>query len=322
MVGVIDAPGPVPGETVEELRLHLRKSHPTSEQGQLISGLTRESKQQTFARLASDPPQVIATLGPANVATVMQSPWPSTRILFAGVGEHGIEVLRRQLQAPLEGGVIETCPLETLLLLVGKVAPGARRLGWIKPAADPLSGSLWSALLVAVEARGQSIERFDLSESNQPALASFVDSHDAMLLLYPMADLGLRKASLQGVIGRHRPLFACDAASVAAGAVAGITADAQQIGEALGKLSGEALDQKPPRQIIVESGLIAANLQSACFAGVDLPPEMIARAIVYEKSFDCPPTTPPATSHWQVLLLGTLGSGLLALVASRARWLR
>jgi putative tryptophan/tyrosine transport system substrate-binding protein len=313
---VITGPGPVPGETVEELRLHLRRRFPAAQQSQRHAGGDGTKLGDALDRAFEGSPEVVIPLGNTLTEGALGRPPCGSKIVFMGLSEH----FEPQLPGGGRGaaaGVIDACSVESLVRLARRLKPGATRLGWVFPLGDPFPGAAAATLGAAADEVGMTAEPLAVSAADLGAAEALARRVDAVLMLYPPRDLELRKGLIRAVLGGGRPLYTCDSASVGAGATAGLVADPQQVGEATGKLVADVLEGKaaPGARIRVQSGFLAVNLKSACVAGVEVPEGMLEKAIVYEKGYVCPPRPAPAPaphrgrSPW---LLGLAGAAVAA----------
>lgn len=310
MVAVQERAGGASAAIFEELRIHLHRTHPKARLRVVESGREPREQEQALAALEQAPPAVLVVAGSGLLQRTRGRPWPRTRALSVGVSEHGS--LRGQ-------GVVDGCPPEALVLLPRKMLPGARALGWIHDAREPVAGAFHAAMIAAAASGGFSIERVDARAPG--ALAAAARRLDALLLPSPLLDETLHRSALQVAQGAGRAIFSCDREGVAAGVTAGLVTDPQQVGETIGALVAEALDGKEGRVVRVEMGRIAVNLGGACAAGAKASAELLSHAEVFEKDTVCPEKVAPEPRRggWWALALGSLVVAAGALRLRRKR---
>jgi ABC-type uncharacterized transport system substrate-binding protein len=320
---VIDTPGPVPGEIAEELQAHVRPTHPGVVFSQLLGRGSPASRAETLRGALAERPEVLLTLGAPVFQAVPRGDRNGVELLFLALPEHQLRSL--EARGPVGSGVVAGCPLDALLRLARQLGPAARRMLWVLPREDGPQGPLLAAARAAAGEVGLQLDPADAAPGEREPLAQAARASDGAILPYPPTDNELRREIIQAVVGAGRPLFACDSASVGAGATAGLTTDPQRLGEVAGQLTSDALDHRltGPTRPLVEGAVVVLNRRSACLAGVTIPAGMAERGVVYEKSHVCaaPPPPPPAPARLPRALGGVAlaAAGLLALLARQGR---
>ncbi|MCU0655788.1 MAG: ABC transporter substrate-binding protein [Polyangiaceae bacterium] len=289
---------------VDELRIHLERSHPKATFRARIASPQGEE----LGLLAQNPPAVLVTVGLALARQALALPWARARLVPVGLPEHSPEARDPRL-AP----VVERCPPDTLLRLVRKMSPGARELRWVSEP-ESAAGPLAATLSAAAPASG-----FSLTPSGSDLAWEGVQG---VLLPVPLVAPGAQGKLLGEARARKVPVFGCDRGSVAEGATAGLVTDPQQMGEAAGRAVAAKLEGKEPRGEAVEMGNIAVHRGAACEAGAVVSDGVLRHGVIFEKEASCAPPArapTPGQGRWWALALGGLGSVVGAAAVLRLR---
>jgi putative ABC transport system substrate-binding protein len=216
-------------------------------------------------------------------------------IVFMGVTDPVGAGVAQSLDAPgIATGSSDLCPFAGLLAVVRQVLPAAKTLGLpYNPTDEP-----------AVFGRTQLLKlapRFGFSISDQQVtspselstqvrgLATRVDAviigADNLMMENPAA---VASAALES----GKPTFACDTASVQAGAVAGVSVSYKEVGVLAGQLAIKVLGGEPAGKLpvaVLGEGGIAANTEAACRDRVTIPVGVLAKATdLAPPNFKCP----------------------------------
>lgn len=244
------------------------------------------------AGLAAHPTLLAPITTPISIIAVQEARG-ATPIVFMGVTDPVGAGVARSIERPgLATGSSDLCPFDKLLSTARLAMPGARTLGLpYNPADQP--AVFGRRRIHQLAARygftivDQQVTSADELGTAVGALAARVDAvviaADNLMMENPTI---IVNAAQQ----RGKPTFACDSASVDAGAVAGVSVNYRQVGDHAGTLAvrvlrGERAGDLPVA--VISTGNVAVNMRGACLARVDVSRIIAAGATAVNRDYRC-----------------------------------
>jgi putative ABC transport system substrate-binding protein len=294
-IGIVyTAPHPVINEIIDGLKEVVLAAFPKATFIERhASGNPAEYGNTVLAVLGQEPTILVPITTPIAKIAVEQARG-RIPVVFAGVTDpRGAQIVDTLDHPNRATGSSDVCPFQALLKLTREVLPEAKKLGLpYNPTDEPAVFGFDQFTKLAPSFGFSIVSRQVTSRDELPTdvrgLASRVDAiligPDNLMMENP--DLVASAARLEG-----RAAFACDAASVEKGAVAGIGIEYRNVGKAAGELAVKVLNGAKPGALpvaVLNSGSVIVNKKAACLARVPLRIELLQRAKVVERGYQCP----------------------------------
>lgn len=294
-IGIIyTAPHPVINEIIAGFKDVVGKRFPNAKFAERhADGRPEQYGVAVLATIGNEPDLLVPITTPITQLTVEQSRG-RIPIVFMGVTDPvGAGVARSLDQPKLATGSSDLCPFSALLKITRKMLPKADVLGLpYNPTDQPAVFGRGQLIALAPTYGFSVVDRQVTSASELPievrGLASRVDAiilaADNLMMENPT---GVATAAAE----EGKPTFACDTASVEAGAVAGVSVKYRAVGEAAGERAVRVLSGEDPGQIpvgVLSSGGIAVNRQAACQNNILLKEDIVRSSInIFHPDFKC-----------------------------------
>ncbi len=268
-----------------------------------------------------DRPQVLVPITTPITKLAVDGARRRIPVVFMGVTDPVGAGVAVSIEKPeVSTGSSDLCPFSALLELARKTLPNAKSLGLPYNPTDQPAVFGRSQLISIAPKYGFTIVDRQVTAASElstvvKGLAQGVDgviiAADNLMMENPAAVAS--SAREQG-----KPTFACDKASVEAGAVAGVGVEYKDVGRLAGEravrvLKGESAGSIPVA--VLSSGSIVINKRAAC--AFDLP---IARSVdragtvVLHFAEECPPARAPDTVGTGIYWLVGGGAGICVLI--------
>ena len=288
------APHPVIDSIIVGFQNVVRETYPDARFLIRHSGGNEAEYGNTVAAALQASPVLLAPITTPIAIIAEKEARQRTPIVFMGVTDPVGAGLAASIERPgWSTGSSDLCPFEPLLQLTRTLFPQARTLALpYNPSDQPARFGREQLQALAPELGFEVIDRQVTSASelrfNVTALAGQADvlviAADNILMENPRL---VSDAATQA----GTPTVACDVVSVREGAVAGVSVNYREVGEAAGMRAVRVLRGEPAGSIpvgVLRTGEIALNLEAACRVGIEIDAELIARATIVENvDFDC-----------------------------------
>jgi putative ABC transport system substrate-binding protein len=217
-------------------------------------------------------------------------------IVFMGVTDPVGAGVARSIDAPqIATGSSDLCPFASLLDVTRTVLPTAKVLGLPYNPTDEPAVFGRSQLLALAPAHGFSVVDRQITSATELSteIRNLALRTDAIIIAADNLMMENPTAVSEAALEAAKPTFACDSASVKAGAVAGVSVQYRQVGELAGKRAIDVLKGMNAGSLpvaVLNSGGIAVDLKASCLARVKLPQALITDATdVFDKDYKCNP---------------------------------
>jgi putative tryptophan/tyrosine transport system substrate-binding protein len=216
-----------------------------------------------------------------------------TPIVFMGVTDPVGATVARSIETPgIATGSSDLCPFDALLSLTRKAFPAARTLGLPYNPADQPAVFGRSELRRLASAAGFEVRDRQVTDATELrfAVTSLANESEVIVIAADNIMMENPGAIVEAAAAQGKPTVACDAASVTAGAVAGVSVDYRDVGEAAGAIAVRVLQGEAPGNIpvsVLRDGGIALNLNAACRLRVPLDSSVRASAVRTIGTPDC-----------------------------------
>ncbi len=233
-------------------------------------------------------PDVLAPITTPIAQIALKEAPPSLPVCFLGITDPIGAGLVPSLDHPGKcTGVSDLAPFGATLDFMRQIVPSVKTLGM--PYSPDEQPALFARDQVTALAAAHGIRvdaRPVVSKDDLPALIrELVRSSDALLI---GSDNGMFEAApviVKTALDSRKPVFAGDSTSIKAGAVGGYTVDYSDVGRQGGSLAVRVLRGEKAGDIpivVLKSGVLELNAQSASQLGITFPPAMrqAARTVV------------------------------------------
>lgn len=215
-------------------------------------------------------------------------------IIFMGVTDPVGAGVARSLSAPeIATGSSDLCPFDGVLDISRQLLPNAKTIGLPYNPSDQPAVFGRSQLIALGPKYGFSIVDRQVTSASELSteVRNLARRADAVLIAADNLMMENPAAVVSSSAEVGKPTFACDSASVNAGAVAGVSVDYREVGKLAGQRAVEVIGGKASGSIpvaVLNSGGLAVNLKGACQVRIELPKALIAKAAhVVEPNFVC-----------------------------------
>lgn len=294
---VYTGPHPVINEIIDGFKSTVLEAYPKAELIERHANGRDEERSTAVLAAISDRPTVLAPITTPITKIAVEQARSSVPIVFMGVTNPlgdipGVSSIDHPGVAT---GSSDLCPFAALLDIVREVRPDARRLGLPYNPTDPPAVFGREQLIALAKQRGLSIEDQQVTSATElpTVVRSLASRTDAVIIAADNLMMENPALVASSAAEAGRPAFACDSASVEAGAVAGVSVNYREVGVLAGRQAVQVLQGKTAGDIpiaVLNSGGIVLNRRAACTAHVELPAALIARAAnVIDRDYACPP---------------------------------
>jgi len=298
IVIVYSAPHPLVAEVVNAFKAEVTKSFPKALYIEKhANGNPAEFGSAVLESIAQKPALLAPISTPLTKLAVEQARGKIPVVFMAVTDPVGAGVAESMDHPGKATGSSDVCPYGALLGIVRQFMPNAKKIGVpYNPADQPAVFGVDQFKKNAPAFGFQIIDRQIPSRDElSTEIRGVAGLSDAVLigsdnLLMENPDLVAKAAAAAG-----RPVFACDSASVEKGAVAGVSVRYADIGTAAGKLAVKVLKGQPASSLpvaVLSEGNVSVNTRAACQAGLRIPSVLATTALVVDKNFKCPQTSP------------------------------
>lgn len=289
---VYTAPIPVINDIISGFKHTVRASFPDAVFVERHADGREEQYGSTVSAGLAARPTMLAPITTPITRIAVQEARGSTPVVFMGVTDPVGAGVARSIDRPgLATGSSDLCPFDTLLATVRQVMPNARTLGLPYNPTDQPAVFGRSQLQLLAPRYGFTIIDRQVTSTDElgTAVGALAPRVDALLIAADNLMMENPAIVVNSAQQRGKPTFACDIASVEAGAVAGVSVDYRHIGELAGTLAvrvlrGERAGDLPVA--VIRTGAVTVNLRSACLARIDMS-RLPARATVINRAYRC-----------------------------------
>jgi putative ABC transport system substrate-binding protein len=289
---VYTAPIPVINEIIDGFKDTVRESFPDAVFVERHADAREEQYGSAVSAVLASRPTILAPITTPISRITVQEARGRTPVVFMGVTDPVGAGVARSIERPvLATGSSDLCPFDTLLTTVRQVMPNARTLGLPYDPTDQPAVFGRSQLQLIAGRHGFTIIDREVTSADELATAvgALAPRVDAVLIAADNMMMENPTIVVNAALQRGKPTFACDSASVEAGAVAGVSVNYRQIGQLAGALAVRVLRGARPGDLpvaVVRTGSVTVNLRGACLARINLsrPP---AGATVINREYRC-----------------------------------
>ncbi|NOT42918.1 MAG: ABC transporter substrate-binding protein [Alphaproteobacteria bacterium] len=291
---VYTAPHPVINDIIAGFKQTVTSSYP----GAVFSERHAEGRPEQYGTVVlgaiSNSPTILAPITTPITKLAVEQTRGRIPIVFMGVTDPVGAGVAKSLQAPgLATGSSDLCPFSELLRIARSALPKATRLGLPYNPSDQPAVFGRSQLLAIAPSFGFTIVDQQITSASElsTSVTNLASRADAIVIAADNLMMENPSAVVSAAAAGGRPAFACDTASINAGAVAGVSVNYKQVGELAGLLAVQVLQGKAPGVLpvaVLRSGGVVVNKKAACEAHIALPPDLLTKAVeVINRDYVC-----------------------------------
>jgi putative ABC transport system substrate-binding protein len=291
---VYTSPHPVLNDAIAGFREAVRKVFPNADFVERHANGRPEEYETAVLAAISTRPAILAPITTPITSIAIKQARGSLPIVFIAITDPvGARVVDSLEHPRISTGSSDLCPFSTLLATARQILPNAKVLGLPYNPSDQPAVFGRAQLLKLAPQYGFSIVDRQVSAASElgtevRGLASRTDgiiiSSDNLMMENPAAVSSA--AAIEG-----KPTFACDSASVRAGAVAGVNIDYREVGMLAGELAVKVLRGAKPGDLpvaVLNKGGLALNLRAACTVHIEIPATIVSQASdIAERNYQC-----------------------------------
>lgn len=291
---IYTSPHPVINEIIDGFKATVQESYPDAEFIERHANGRPEEYSATVLASINDRPTLLAPITTPITALTVEQARGTVPIVFMGVTDPVGAHVANSIENPgLATGSSDLCPFAALLSIVREVRPNARTLGLPYNPGDQPAVFGRQQLIALAPQYGFTVEDRQVTAASElgPAVRGLAGRTDAIIIAADNLMMENPTAIVSAATESGRPAFACDSASVEAGAVAGVSVNYREVGVLAGQravqvLRGETAGALPVA--VLDSGGVAINRRAACTARVNIPPALAERATqVVDRDYAC-----------------------------------
>jgi putative tryptophan/tyrosine transport system substrate-binding protein len=243
---------------------------------------------QIAKKFAGEAPDAIVAISTPSAQAVLGAALkdaPNTAIVFSAVTDPVSAKLVSNLKQPGGSitGVSSLTPVADHLKLITQITPKVKRVGVIYNAGEANSVYLIKLLKEAAPKQGLNIMEAAIVNSSEVSSAakSLVGRADAIYIPTDNTVVSALDSVIKVGVQNQIPVYAGDNDSVAAGAIASLGFDYQDVGRQTGRIVARILRGEKPGTIAVEAPSkinLVINAKSAATMGVKIPDNILKTA--------------------------------------------
>jgi putative ABC transport system substrate-binding protein len=286
------APIPVINDIIAGFEARVRKDFPTARFIVAHADGREEQYQSTVSAILAKRPDLMAPITTPISKLAVQGARGSVPIVFMGVTDPVGAGVAKSIDRPeLATGSSDLCPFDALLTVVRTALPSAKTIGLPYDPTDQPAVFGRQQLLGLAGKHGFKVIDTQVTSADElnASVGGLAARTDAILIAADNLMMSNPTVVVNAARARGKPTFACDDASVKAGAVGGVSVSYRQIGELAGDRAVQVLKGTSPGTIpvgVLHTGSMIFNLKSACASRIALPP-LPAGATALDPSTTC-----------------------------------
>lgn len=291
---VYTSPHPVINEIIDGFKATVLETYPNAEFIERHANGRAEEYSPTVLAAIADRPTLLAPITTPITAIAVEQARGTLPIVFMGVTDPvGAEVANSLENPGLATGSSDLCPFEALLTIVRETRPNARTLGLPYNPSDQPAVFGREQIRALAPQFGFTIEDRQVTAASElgPAVRALAARTDAIIIAADNLMMENPTAIVSAATEAGRPAFACDSASVEAGAVAGVSVNYRDVGVLAGQRAVQVLQGATAGELpvaVLNSGGVAINRRAACTARIEIPAALSARATqVVDRDYAC-----------------------------------
>lgn len=291
---VYTSPHPVINEIIDGFKATVQEAYPNAEFLEHHANGRAEEYGAAVLAAINDRPTLLAPITTPITTLAVEQARGTVPIVFMGVTDPvGAHVANSLANPGVATGSSDLCPFAALLNIVREVRPNARTLGLPYNPSDQPAVFGRQQLMTLASQQGFTIEDRQVTAASElgPTVRALAGRTDAIIIAADNLMMENPTAIVAAATEGGKPTFACDSASVEAGAVAGVSVSYRQVGVLAGQhavqvLRGQAAGTLPVA--VLDSGGVAINLRAACTSRIQIPEALASRATeIAERDYVC-----------------------------------
>jgi putative ABC transport system substrate-binding protein len=286
------APIPVINDIIAGFEDRVRRDFPNARFVASHADGRQEQYEPTVSAMLAKRPALFAPITTPITKLAVQDARGSVPIVFMGVTDPVGAGVAKSIEKPeIATGSSDLCPFDALLSVVHLALPNARTIGLPYDPTDQPAVFGRRQLLDLAAKHGLRVIDAQVTSADElnAAVGGLASRADAVIIAADNLMMSNPAAVVNAARARGKPTFACDDASVRAGAVGGVSVNYRQIGELAGDRAVQVLKGAKAGDLpvgVLHSGGMIFNLKSACLSNIKLPP-LPAGAIALDPSTTC-----------------------------------
>lgn len=270
-IGIVyTAPIPVINEIIAGFEARVRQDFPTAQFIARHADDREEQYEPTVAAVLAQRPTLMAPITTPMTKLTVQSARGATPVVFMGVTDPvGAGVARSIARPEIATGSSDLCPFEALLKITRDTMPDAKVVGLPYDPTDQPAVFGRGRILELAPKFGFRVVDAQVTSADElgTTVSALATRSDAVLIAADNLMMNNPAVVVNAARQRGRPAFACDSASVKAGALAGVSVNYREIGVLAGERAVQVLKGAKPGDLpvgVLQSGGLLSNLKAAC----------------------------------------------------------